>query len=294
MAEKMTLARICELGLVFSGGEEGGEGFVGADGVFADGWAGRDEFKENEATLSRYKNVTDLANSLVATKAKFGKNPDVMVEIPSDTSSDEVKAAFRKARGVPDSVDSYEYKMPDDIGTKLTIDDAKMATFKEFAYKELEITPKNFVKLMDFYHKNLATDLDSFDVTYNEQLKEDQEKGTVELKKKWLGDYDTKVLRANAIMRKYGGEEAVASFSAQNSPLMAEFLDKIAESMSEDTLKGLAAQTGSTSADLKSKVAEIRGQMDKITKENPANFKANAGYKELIERKRQLYKQMSA
>lgn len=292
MSEKMTLQRICELGLVFSGGEdEPNEGFVSPDGALADGWAGRDEFKENEATLSRYKNVTDLANSLIATKTKYGKNPDVMVEVPSDTSSDEVKSAWRKARGVPDSTDDYKYEMSDDLTVKLgPLDDKKLIAFRDFAHKQ-DWSPKQFKDALDFYHTNIATDIDSYDVTFNEQLKEAQEKGTVELKKLWLGDYDTKVLRANAILRKYGGEEAVASFSAENSPLMAQFLEKIAESMSETQLTSLTGAPSIVAGDLKAKIAEVREQMDTIVKDNPINFAINAQYKELTERKRNLYKQ---
>lgn len=293
MSKKMTLEKICQLGLVFSGGEEegGDEGFVNSAGVFLEGWAGRDEFKENEATLSRYKNVTDLANSLIATKTKYGKNADVMVEIPGETSSDEVKAAWRKAKGVPDSVDAYEYEMSDEMAVKLgPLDDKKLTEFRDFAQKQ-DWSPKQFKDALDFYHTNIATDIDLYDVTYNEQLKEDQEKGTVELKKLWLGDYDTKVLRANAVLRKYGGEEAVASFNAQNSPLMAQFLDKIAESMSETQLTSLVSSASATAGDIKAKLAEVREQMDKIIKDNPVNFAINAQYKELLERKHNLYKQ---
>lgn len=297
MNEKMTLEKICQLGLVFSGGEEeggGDKGFVGSDGVFTDNWTDDEAFKENADTLSRFKDVKSLANSYMDIRKKVGKNPDTLVEIPRDDSSDEVKAAWRKAGGVPESLDGYEYTMPDEIGVKLEIDDNKMASFKEFAFKELELSPGKFVKLMDYYHKAQVSDIDSFDTSFNEKLKEDQEKATVELKKLWLGDYDNKVLRANAILRKYGGEDAVASFSAQNSPLMAQFLEKIAESMSEIQLKGLTGQTVPTTGDITTKINDIRTEMDKITKENPVNFKANSKYKELLERKRELYKQKSA
>ncbi len=293
MSEKMTLAKICELGLVFSGGEEG-EGFVGSDGVFTDNWTDGESFKENADTLKRFKDVKSLANSYMDVRKKVGRNPDTLVEIPSDTSSDEVKAAWRKAGGVPETVEDYKYEYSDEFRTVLgDMDENKMTAIREFAHKELELSPAKFQKLLDFYHKTVVSDISTADISFTEQQKEAQEKSTAELKKLWLGDYDNKVLRANAILRKYGGEEAVASLNAQNSPLMAQFLEKIAESMSETQLKGLTGPASSTSGDLKTRIADVREQMDKIVADNPVNFKINAKYKELVERKTDLYKQMS-
>ena len=74
------------------------------------------------------------------------------------------------------------------------------------------------------------------------------------------------------------------------SPWMIMFLDKVAESLSEDTLKGLTSVTVPTSAQIDSKITEVRMEMEKIMKENPANFKNNPRFKELRDRKHELYK----
>ena len=95
-------------------------------------------------------------------------------------------------------------------------------------------------------------------------------------------------------MRKFGGDEAVAAFNAQNSPLMTEFLDNIASAMSEDTLKGLGAATDSSASAIKSQVAKIREEMTKIEKENPGTYRGNPKYKDLIGQKHELYKRMPA
>ena len=284
-----------ELNAEQSSAEQGSEqSFVNNEGAFSENWA--DRFDEGDrATLSRYKNVDDLAKSLVSTKKKFGKNPDTLIEVPSDTSSDETKAAWRKANNVPESVEEYAYEYSDELAAKLgPMDDKKMADIKEFAFKELELTPSKFQKMMDFYHTTTASDLDAFDVSNSEKIAEDAETSKAELKKEWLGDYDNRVLRANAVLRKYGGEDAVASFNAQNSPAMAKFLDNIAQTMSEDTLKGTQMSNQVTATGLKSQINDVRLEMDKIAKENPVNYKATAKYKELTTRKHDLYKKMPA
>ncbi len=155
MNRKMTLDEFLEQGHVFSGGEEsdggGNEGFVGSDGTFKDGWTGRDEFKDHADTLGRYKTVGDLAKSHMELRTKFNKNPDTMVEIPSETSDDAVQAAWRKANGVPETVDEYKYEYSDDFATKLgPLDDTKMGVMKEFAHKELGLSNAKLQKLLDF------------------------------------------------------------------------------------------------------------------------------------------------
>lgn len=264
---------------------------VNADGSYVENWY--DKFgEENKAHLSRYKTHDDLVNSHIATKKKFGKNPDALVEIPTENSSDEVKAAWAKAHNVPET---YEYKLSDEMAVKLgPLDEKKMAALREFG-KSKNWSQADFKDVLNFYHNSMSEDIDAFGQQTTKEAAEAAEKGKAELKKLWLSDYDAKVQRAQQVMEKYGGVDAVAEANLQNSPTMIKFLDNIAESMSEDTLKGLGPPTGPTAANINSQINDIRTQMDVITKENPVNFKSNAKYKELVERKRKLYKQkMSA
>lgn len=264
---------------------------VNADGSFVENW--HDKYgEENKATLSRFNNFDDFVNSHIATKKKFGKNPDSLIEIPTEHSSDEVKAAFRKANGLPDN-DAYEYTLSDELAVKLgPLKDDRMAKIRKFAFEELELSPAKFTKLLDFYHNDLSGEIDSFGEQTTAQTAEAAEKAKTELKQLWLGDYDTKVQRAQSVMEKYGGVDAIAELNLQNSPTLIKFLDNIAGSMSEDTLKGLSAASATTTANIKTQIAEIRTRMDKIIKDNPSNFKGNVEFKDLIKRKTELYKQM--
>jgi hypothetical protein len=73
------------------------------------------------------------------------------------------------------------------------------------------------------------------------------------------------------------------------SPYFLMLLDKVADSMSEDTIKGVVGTTAPTASQTDSQIVEVRTEMDKIMKENPANFRNNPRYKELKLRKHELY-----
>jgi len=267
---------------------------VNPDGTFVDNWYGK-YGKENEAHLSRYKNFDEVVKSHISQRKKFSKDPDTLVEIPTEHSSDEVRAAWSKARGRPDTNDLYEYTLSDEYAVKLgPLDDKKMAAFREFAYKH-NWSQKEFKEALDLYHANTVSDIDAFDISYNEKKATEAAAGKAELmtKEGWHTEeeYKSKVLRANSVMNKYGGVEAVAEFNAENSPKMTMFLNNIADAMSEDTLKGLGSSTGITAANIETQIAEIYEEINKIMKENPANFKGNIKYKDLIKRKHELNKQ---
>jgi len=274
---------------------EGNLQLVDSDGTFSEDWVEQlgDDYKEHAPTLSRFKNVRDLSKSYAEARKKLGQDPESLVQIPRDDSPDEVKAAFHKAAGKPEKEDGYEYKLPDDLSAKVKVDDEKMTGFRKLSH-ELNLNQKQHEGLLNFYFKDIADSQDKFEMLMAEQEKEDAEKGKAELLKLYGNGTDERVLRANAVLRKFGGDEAVASFNAQNNPLMVKFLDNIAEAMSEDTLKGVAAATFPSASDIKSQVAKIREEMTKIEKENPGTYRGNPRYKDLIEQKHELYKKMPA
>ncbi len=271
-------------------GDGGQASVVNTDGSFTENWHGK-YGDENNAHLSRYKTFDDLVNSHIATKKKLGKNPDSLVEIPTDTSSDEVKAAWRKAKGAPDSIDAYEYTLSDEKAVKLgPLRDDLMTKVKEHANKQ-DWSPAEFKANLDLYHDIMSDDIDTFGKTTEAETAEAIEKSKAELKQLWLGDYDAKVQRAQSVMEKYGGVEAVAELNLQNSPTLIKFLDNIAGSMSEDTLKGLKGSSGLSTDNINSQIVELRSQQDAIRRESPVNFKSNPKFKDLENRLKGLYQQ---
>lgn len=313
MKDKITLEKICKLGLVFSGGEEGDggdEGFVGSDGTFNEGWTGRDEFKDNADTLGRYKTVGELAKGHVELRKKFNKNPDTMVEIPSETSGDDVRAAWNKANNVPETVDEYKYEYSDDFATKLgPLDDTKMGAIKEFAHKELGLSPAKFQKLMDFYHTNISSDADAFNTELEESTTQRFDAGTAILKNLWLDGTDSRTAAALEHLRKYGEIEVKGADGEminpleklfeeapqlKQSPYLTMIMDNMSQKMGEAGRKG-GGDTGALSLDgINSQIAGIRTQQAAIREKNPVNFKGDPEFKRLEESLKVLYQKKPA
>ena len=264
---------------------------VNPDGSFSKDWSQK-YGEENQSHLSRYKNFDSLVKSHIDTKRKFSKNPDLLVEIPTEKSSDEVKDAWRKALNVPGDISGYEYILSDDMALKFgPLDDNNMKELREFANKK-NWNKKDFKDNLDLYYKINSATAERGKVAFDELQAANAEAGQTELRKEWLDDYDSRVSRAQSVMESFGGVDAVAEANLQNSPHMIKFLDNIAKTMSEDTLKGVSKDSTLNTSNIKSQINDLRLEIDKIVKENPINYKTNGKYKELTERKHFLYKQM--
>lgn len=295
------------------GGDNSGGGdtaFVGSDGTFTEGWTNRDEFKADAGTLGRYKNVGELTKAHMELRRKSSVNPDSMVEIPSETSGDDVRTAWGKANGVPETVDGYAYDYSDEFATKLgKISDERMVSAKEFAHKELGLSPAKFQKLLDFYHTNLVTDSDSGLAQMEELTNKRFEDGTAMLKAAWLDGTDDRTAAALAHLQKYG-EMAVKGADGEmvnpleklleetptlkQSPWLTMIMDNMAKGMGEATRKG-GGDGGPPSADgINSQISEIRTRQAAIREANPVNFKGNPEFKELEGRLKTLYQKKPA
>ncbi len=306
MSEKMTLEKICELGLVFSGGEEGGgdEGFVGSDGTFNEGWTGRDEFKDHADTLGRYKTVGELAKGHVELRKKFDKNPDAMVEIPSETSDDAVRAAWSKAHGRPDTQDLYEYTLSDEHAVKLgPLNDDKMAAFKEFGHKK-NWSQQDFKDVLDFYHTNVATDIDAFGVDLTESATQRFDAGTAILKAQWLDGTVDRTKAALEHLQKYGEIEIKGADGEtvnpleklfeeapqlKQSPWLTMIMDNMAQKMGEANRKGGGGPVALSLDGINSQISGIRAQQAAIREKNPVNFKGDPEFKRLEDSLKVLY-----
>ena len=276
-------------------------GFVGSDGTFNDGWTGRDEFKDDAATLGRYKTVGDLAKGHMDLKRKYGKDPNSMVEIPSETSSDEVKTAWSKAHNVPDA---YEYALSDEMAVKLgPLDDNKMTALREFG-KSKNWSQADFKDVLDFYHTNVSDDIDAGAAQNAEAISQSFEAGTAVLKGLWLDGTDDRTAGALAHLQKYGEIEVKGADGEMINPLEKLFeeapqlkqspwltliMDNMSQKMGEAGRKG-GGDSGALSADsINFQITELRAQQNAIRKENPVNFKGDPQFKNLESRLKALY-----
>ena len=291
------------------GGGGGDAGFVGSDGTFNDGWTGRDEFKADADTLGRYKTVGELAKGHMELRKKFSKNPDSMVEIPSETSSDDVRAAWAKAHGRPETQDLYEYTLSDEHATKLgPLDDNNMAMVREFAHKR-NWSQEDFKEALDLYHTMQATGVDAFGTTLEEQKQAAFDEGTAILKGQWLDGTDDRTAAALAHLQKYGEIEVKGKDGEminpleklfeeapqlKQSPWLTMIMDKMASKMGEATRKG-GGDTGALSLEgINSQIADIRAKQNVIRASNPVNFKGDPEFRRLEDSLKVLYQKKPA
>lgn len=279
------------LSMRFEGDDGGGGGgdndavsVIDAEGNFTENWS--DSYDEaDRPTLSRFKKFPELVKSHMDLRRKFNKNPDTLVELPGDDSSDEVRAEFHRRRGVPDNAKDYEYVQPEGVESTFGDDDEK--TFYFQLAKSAKLTPVQLKIMADGHLANLdkvtaANDLIAEEANHTANTEADKA-----LTKKFGKAKDERVARANAIMRHYGGVEAVAAMKLENNSLMVELFDNIAEDMSEDRIKGITRTSIPTNDTINAKMNELRNQDGYYDSSHP-------DHKKLMEQRNQLSLQRTA
>ncbi len=253
-------------------------GFVNADGTFTDGWH-KKYGEENAAMLSRYKTFDDFVISDVNVRRKFGKPADSLVEIPGESSPEDVKVAFKKATGWSDKKEDYKYEMPKELTEKLNpMEDDRLNAFRDFAQSKLEISPAKFKTLLDYYHGMIASDVERLNSTFEETINKQKDAGVAVLKSEFGNALEERTRRAESVMDKYGSktvkikdasgkvvektliqalEEEIPQI--KTSPYIRMIFDHIADSISEDTLKGINGRFSTpTTSQVEEKISALR------------------------------------
>lgn len=261
------------------GGGGGAVSVVDADGNFAENWA-ESYGEENSPTLSRFKTFPDFVKSHMDLRRKFNKDPDKLVEMPDAESSDEVRAEFHKRRGVPEKAEDYKYERNPELSENIVVVDEKVAAFSQIAKKH-NLTPAQYNGVVNDYLALIDKDIAAFDLAQQEENHKANAEADKALTKKFGKAKAERIARANAIMRHYGGVEAVAALKLENNPKMVEFIDNIAEDMSEDRIKGITKTTVPTNESINAKMAELR--------KHPAYFDSqHPEHKEIMKQRNQL------
>lgn len=260
------------------------EGFVSTDGSLVDGWQGRlsDETLRDDSSLARFNNFNDLAKSFVSTKKMMGRDPDSLVEMPGEDATDEVRAEFHRRRGVPESAEGYKYERGKELSENIDIDDAKVQAFAQIARKH-NLTPSQFNGVCNDYLSLVDKDIAAFDMVEAEKKQKEFETADKALKKEWGNAYEERAARANLILMKYRGQDFVAKSGLENSAELTEFLDRIADDMSEDRIKGLTSVSVPTPDQMDSKIAELRAHPAYLDRSHPQ-------HKDLVAQVTELYK----
>ena len=204
-------------------------GWVNPDGTFGDKWldALPDDAKDYKDTLSKYKSVPDMAKALANANQLIGKK----LGVPNEKSSPEEVAAFRKAMGVPESLDEYKFA-PDALPEGMTWNDDMAKPYAEIAHKH-GIPPAAMKELVNQHAKSEAFKLEAMQA----HMEKIRQESVQTLQKEWGNEFDkniglakqaAKLAGVNANSQGFADPEVVRGF-VRMAQMMSE--DKVGRSM---------------------------------------------------------------
>lgn len=216
-------------------------GWVNPDGTFGDKWldALPDDAKDYKDTLSKYKSVPDMAKALANANALIGKK----LGVPNEKSSPEEVSAFRRAMGVPESLEEYKFA-PDSLPEGMTWSDDMAKPYAEIAHKH-GIPPSAMKELVAQHAKTEMFKLEAIQATYEKQRTE----AVATLQKEWGNDFGKNIGLAKQAAKLAGVDANSHGFS---DPEVVRGFVRMAQMMSEDkvgrSMGGTEFMTGSARA----------------------------------------------
>lgn len=216
-------------------------GWVNPDGTFGDKWldALPDDVKDYKDTLSKYKSVPDMAKALANANALIGKK----LGVPNEKSSPEEVAAFRRAMGVPEKIEEYNFA-PDSLPEGMTWSDDMAKPYAEIAHKH-GIPPAAMKELVNQHAKTEAFKMEAIQATFEKQRTE----AVQALQKEWGNDFGKNIGLAKQAAKLAGVDANSHGFS---DPEVVRGFVRMAQMMSEDkvgrSMGGTEFMTGAARA----------------------------------------------
>lgn len=153
------------------------------------------------------------------------------IKVPGENATDEEKASYRKALGIPDKPDGYGIKPPDGA------DDATKERLGRFAAKMHEIgAPKSVVEAaLAFVHGEVQ----AIETLEGQQAEARLREAETELRKEWVtdADYTRNMDLARKAVVRFGGDDLAAELDASglgNNPKLVKAFATIGGLFAED------------------------------------------------------------
>lgn len=204
--------------------------YVQPDGTLADGWTNHlpDDAVPYKETLARYKTVPDMAKALAHANALVGRK----LGVPSEKSTPEEVAAYRKALGVPESLEEYDFT-PAEVPEGFNWDKDAMKPFAEVAHKH-HIPPGAMKELAGLFAQYESSKVDVLQGMFDQQRQE----AVSTLQKEWGGDFQKNLSVAKQAAKIAGVDANSYGFA---DPEVVRGFVRMAQMMSEDKIgRGLA------------------------------------------------------
>lgn len=235
--------------------------YVNADGSFAPGWMDSlpDDLKGN-AALTTVPTLADLAKSYVHTKTLVGKK----LQAPSESSTPEEVAAWRKTVGAPETPEGYGELRPEDFPADQW-DSATAGELAKIAHKHH--LPASAVKdIIALHAGSVRTGLEK----YQADEAAYKQAGIDTLKKEWGADFEHQAHTAATFAKMLGLDPGSTPDFA--SPQFVLAMAKGAKMILGD--KMVAAPSPTLSGSIETRIRDIqnspeyRGELGQQAQEN--------------------------
>lgn len=224
------------------------------------------------------------ADDIAKFDARLAEKVPGLVRIPADDDVEGWKA-FNARIGVPEAVTGYAFKPVEGVPEEVT---RTLDAFLADSFLKAGIPAQRAAAVRDAMMESQRAAF--------AKATEDAEKAAESLRLEWGAGYDQRIARAGSAPSKVLGPEKGAALLAEidaiglgNSPMMAQFLDKVVEALGEDTFVPGTRSSGipDSVSDIEAKIAEIQ--------RNPA-FQNNRDpmHKTLVDRFAKLHEQRAA
>ena len=255
------------------------QSIVDAQGNLSDNWYESFESEEikNAPSLRNFKSMEGLVKSFLSAQRMVGKSPHAVV-IPDENATDEERAEFFTKIGRPESPDEYDIKPPENIeelGLQWSDESAK--AFANKAH-ELGLTNKQAQDLVNWHNEITVGSIKSAD----EQIGQEYEQATQELKKEWGNAYDSNVKLVDTFINKLGLSELVINKGLANDPTFIKAMRGIAMKTSED--KFIEGDVHDTPSNAQEEINRIMGD-----KNHPYFNQDHPAHGDAVKKMNQLY-----
>ena len=184
---------------------------------------------------------------------------------PSEESSEDEVAVFRRKIGVPESPDAYNVSPPPELAPILAADPKNNLAARDFAEKmHAAGAPVAAVQAAaDWYYERLADQTAEFARQRDAQIREAEEN----LLKEWGPDYERNLEYARRSAQSFGGDaliECLEQAGIGNDPVVFRALYRIGRELGEDEIFS-DSHHGDHRQKLEARAAELRGRGDRWT-----------------------------
>jgi len=232
-----------------------------------------------DPSLTSIMDIQSLAKSYVHGQKMIGRDKII---IPDKFATEEDWGKVFQKLGVPESVDKYDFKVPEGM------DDDFVKGFKELAVKN-GILPRQADKLFEFYNSHVDKVI-STNESENKRIFEESVNG---LKKEWGQGYERKLQAASGLFNQVADEDSKKIFNESglgNNPFVIKMFAKLAEQMGEDKFVNAnnMGSMGVTPAEAQLKINEIYGNKD-----HPYYNKSHPSHRDALNEMTKLFEAIS-